>query len=278
MQRLSENELKILHQRMLELLNEFERLCNILEIQYIAIGGTLLGAIRHHGFIPWDDDIDVALKREDYEKFLNLAARELGKEFFLQTFETDPGTTAYQAKLRLNGTLFIESSTIKRNMHQGIFLDIFPLDEIPRNGDESKKFCRQCFFWEQLFVAKNTYKTMGSVDDLKGLMRAAIRAALFVLMRPIHKKFIYYKLDTTLKRYRDCGSGKLTLPSGYGYKKYLTTSEIYPITRQEFETTTICAPQDYDVFLHRLFGNYTQLPPEKKRYGHRPYKIKLDKE
>ena len=268
-------EMDQLHTKMLELLHEFDRICDKLSIEYIAIGGTLLGAIRHDGFIPWDDDIDVALKRNDYEKLLKFAPNELGKNFFLQTIYSDPGTTTQQAKLRLNNTLFVESYAKKAKMHQGIFLDIFPLDALPDDEKTNTKFCRKCAILEQLFVAKCTSGTMCPMNSIKNISKKTLRTILHICLYPVPKKWIFEKLQRSLRTYDNAGYSRWTQPGGYGSKVYFDDSEIYPIVRHKFENTTICIPNNSEKFLSRLFGDFMRLPPEDKRYGHRPYKIQF---
>ena len=114
---------------MLDILIEGHKICVKHNITYWLEAGTLLGAVRHKGFIPWDDDCDISMPREDYEKFLEIAQNELPKNMFLQTKYTDPECTIRWAKVRKNGTLLIQKNeTGKENFHHGIFIDIFPYD------------------------------------------------------------------------------------------------------------------------------------------------------
>lgn len=108
---------------------EFERICRKHQIKYILDGGTLLGAIRHSGFIPWDDDADIAMLRVDYKKFCKVCKKELGSDFYLETKSSNKVYPYAFAKLRLNGTIYKESFLNGLNVHQGIWIDIFPIDK-----------------------------------------------------------------------------------------------------------------------------------------------------
>lgn len=128
----------------LDLLREFSRVCNKYNLKYCADGGTLLGAIRHHGFIPWDDDLDIAMLRSDFEKLNEVAPIEFKKPYFWQTEETDKGSARGHAQLRNSATTSIIKTEYERqrnnNFNQGIFIDIFPFDTVI---DDQKKLAEQ---------------------------------------------------------------------------------------------------------------------------------------
>ena len=126
MYKLSDSELQEIHKDLLELLKAFKNVCDKEGIWYTLAFGTVLGAVRHKGFIPWDDDIDIGMTRDNYEKFIKIANTKLSEEFFLQTMETEEETPFYFAKVRKNKTKFIEKYVKDINMNHGIFIDIFP--------------------------------------------------------------------------------------------------------------------------------------------------------
>lgn len=124
----------------LDLLNEFIRVCREYDIRFFAAGGTILGTVRHKGFIPWDDDIDLMMFRRDYNRLCEIAPKAFQHPYFFQTEETDPGSYRGHAQLRnceTTGILELERNS-KRSFNQGIFIDIFPLDNIPDNSLEKQ--------------------------------------------------------------------------------------------------------------------------------------------
>lgn len=121
----------------MDLYRELERVCKKHNLRYWAIGGTLIGAVRHHGFIPWDDDIDVCMPREDYEKLCGLYSKEFSSPYFLQTPQTDPGYYFSFAKFRNSNTTAISMPFKNSLFNQGIFIDVFPLDYIDIDNAET---------------------------------------------------------------------------------------------------------------------------------------------
>lgn len=127
---LTEADLHQLHRVQLEMLLEFDRVCRQLGVAYQLGAGSLLGAVRHGGFIPWDDDIDVVMLRADYQRFLRQAPPLLDARFFVQTWRSDPGFTSFFAKLRRHDSVYHEAFRQKARHHHGIYIDIFPFDPV----------------------------------------------------------------------------------------------------------------------------------------------------
>ena len=131
---MTEKELLRVHELELVIAEEIKRLCTKHHISYFMIAGTLLGAVRHGGFIPWDEDMDFGMTRKNYDRFVRICQKELdSSRFFLQTMETDPGYTYAFAKIRLLGTVFTEALAKDSKAANGIFVDIFPFDHVPKN-------------------------------------------------------------------------------------------------------------------------------------------------
>lgn len=126
-------ELQQLHRELYEILDVIIQICKKHQIPYFAIGGTAIGALYDEAILPWDDDVDIGMKREDYNRFLEVAPKELGDRYFLSWMESDPHSPYYFAKVKKNHTLFVEPMFKNVPMHQGIFVDIFPFDKIPDN-------------------------------------------------------------------------------------------------------------------------------------------------
>ncbi len=153
------------HKVHLEIVSEVKRICKKNGIKYSMIAGTLLGAVRHHGFIPWDDDLDIGMLRRDYERFLQVARKELCRQYFLQTWETDKNFVLPFAKIRKNGTKLVEKNSADVKMHQGIYIDIFPFDNLPRKAFEQKKQNWITWLLKRILLAKKCY-TPWEKEDL----------------------------------------------------------------------------------------------------------------
>ena len=137
-----------LQKRLLVILKEFARVCGKHNLRYFLNGGTCLGAIRHKGFIPWDDDVDVMMPREDYEKFLTLQYEYEGTPYFIQSWKSDPRYTYGFAKLRDSSTTFIEDFYRNHRINHGVWIDIFPLDGMAKKPIPREKCAKRVkFMW-----------------------------------------------------------------------------------------------------------------------------------
>lgn len=121
---------------LMEMLKEYIRICDKYRLLYFMAGGSALGAVRHGGFIPWDDDIDVVMPRSDYMKFLNIAQDELKEPYFLQNYRTEPDFRLDYSKIRNTNTTFIETTAQRLHINHGVYLDIFPIDGYPVKTNE----------------------------------------------------------------------------------------------------------------------------------------------
>ena len=150
----SADELDMIQKLELKILKEIIRICKKEKIEYFLIGGSALGAIRHEGFIPWDDDIDVGMTRENYDNFLRVAEQYLGEEFYLQSPSSDRKSPYSYSKLMLKGTLFLEYAQRNLKTQSGIYVDIFPFDEVPDNESENERQFKAVQFYKKLYVMR----------------------------------------------------------------------------------------------------------------------------
>lgn len=253
-----------LHNCQLIIAREIKRICDKHNIRYFIIAGTLLGAVRHGGFIPWDDDMDVGMLREDYEKFLKVAKTEMGEEFFLQTPETDKNYGLPFAKILLNGTVLVEA-TAGSNAKKGIFVDVFPFDVAPENEADRENHNKKTYFYKRLLLAKLNYNVCAKNDYVK-------RAVYFVLkiMSAFysHDKLVK-KLESEITRYNNSKTEDIVNIGGaYGYKKETIKADwVRDTVEIPFEDMTISAPVDYIKYLETFYGDYMTPPPEDKRYN-----------
>ena len=178
----------------LDLLVQVQKICKKHDIQYFAYAGTMLGAVRHNGFIPWDDDIDIMMTRANYKKFCDIAEKELEYPYFLQTEKTDPTSIMGLAKIRNSKTTGILKSHENRNFkfNQGIFLDIFPLDNIPDEEETFYKFKKKLInLYSKYHILRNRFHC-----DLNE--KSVIKRILSKI--PV-KNFYYFKYEKECQKY-----------------------------------------------------------------------------
>lgn len=265
-------ELKRLQEVELDILIEIIRVCNENKITYFTVGGTTLGAIRHNGFIPWDDDIDIGMMRDDYERFLRIAPEKLREGYTLQSFYTEPSMPTYFAKVRKDGTLFVEEYAKDIDMHQGIYVDIMPYDKIPEDDRKRKKYRARIKLWNQLYIAK-TIKTTSVPHAKNKTIKNTFRRLIHYIVSPISKKQWYEKLDQEMRKYNNTDSG---LVSSRGLSIFeCKIKDILPPVQHSFSGITVMIPNNYDKVLRVQYGDYMKLPPENKRYSHAPVKLKV---
>lgn len=253
----------------LEMLIEVDRICKKCNIKYNIIAGTLLGAIRHGGYIPWDDDADVALLRPEYEKFRIACKTELDRSrFYFQDHKNTRGYRWGYGKLRRKDTLFLREYQEHMPYDQGIFIDIFPLDGVPDNY-----FMRSVKNFECFCVRKILWSRVGKVAE-KNFWKRQIYKILDKL--PEKKVFCYYHLmigNASRKKTRMVRILMFPTPnSEYGYYRNWYENSI----DTDFEGRVFQGIKDYDSYLTFKFGNYMELPPIEDRKVHPVSKIVLE--
>lgn len=238
---------------LLRLLQEFDRVCKTLNIPYVLYAGTLLGAVRHQGFIPWDDDLDVLMLREDYNRFLAEAPAVLDTDTFYLQKEFSEHWPLFFSKLRLNGTACLEKIHPKDpQMHQGIYIDVFPCDDA--RGTEMGR--RIQFAASKVVIAKALDRRGYDTDS-------TVKKVIMTLCRLLPQK----PFLKSVRRGKTDGDAVHTFLAGA--RKY--SKNVIPrrfLTQRctvTFEGGTYPAPADYDACLRMLYGDYLQLPPPEER-------------
>lgn len=234
----------------LEMLEEFKRVCKKHHLRYFAFGGTMLGAIRHKGFIPWDDDIDLAMLRSDYDKLRTVANKEFKKPYFFQTDYNDRLFRGH-AQLRKSDTTGIMIEEMNCKYNQGIFIDIFPLDEYPADDVLRKKQQTRLFFIGGTLrnYYRNTGKFFEKIDH--------ILAGIIVWLHGGPAKF-FAKYEKIARQYNDKGNGIVgALSVNYGKEvDYMRIEDLQKFKDMPFEDTNISMPLTYDEILTQHFGDY----------------------
>ena len=248
-------QIRPLQERELQILKELKRVCEKNRLSYFLAFGTLLGAVRHGGFIPWDDDIDVCMSYPDYLALDKACKADLADGYFLQSAETDPESRLTYKKLRLNASTFIHEDYAGRDMHHGIAIDVYPLFHVAE-GAFARKFQIACAVLYLLL-------TVGEPPRHHGRM---YRLAASILLGLCGGKFREHALKFCLKemtKYEDRETGFRAM--FFGNASYCRT--VYPAdlfesaTTMRFEDEEFSAPCGYDAFLKQMYGDYWKLPP-----------------
>jgi len=254
-----EIDLPLLQKVLTKALDEVKRICDKNAIVFFLVGGSALGAVRHQGFIPWDDDIDIAMYRQDYERFVELAKKELDAKFFLQTPETDKYYPLSYAKICVNNTKYIQTNFSKRTMHHGIFIDVYPIDAVPDDLKLRKK--QKLHGLLSYFFLRNE-----CIVNHGAAVKLASKIALLILPYSV-KRRLGIKYDEKCARY--CIDDCACLSNLYGIKLY--DKEIMPKeyignpVLAQFEEKEYLIPEQYDNYLTHLYGDYMTLPKEEDR-------------
>lgn len=268
-----ENSLRKAQLLQLDIAKEIKRVCEKNAIPYFFIAGTLLGAVRHQGFIPWDDDLDIGMLRSDYETFIKVCKDDLDDRFFLQNWETDKYFGLPFSKVRLNNTHYVERNSAKVRAHDGIYVDIFPFDNVPDDKRLQKKHDRETYLLKRLLLVKNGYECWEDDETIKKMIYKSIK--LFTL--PVSLKFLQKKLLKVMMRYNDLETDWIvTFGGSYGYtKESIEKKWVSECTELSFEKICFSVPGSYKEYLSYFYGDYMQLPPEDKR-GNRHNIQKID--
>lgn len=265
---LDDKTLRQLQMVQLELLVEVDRICKKCGIKYNIIAGTLLGAIRHGGYIPWDDDADVALLRPEYEKFRKACKTELDKTRFI--FQDHRNTKGYRwgyGKLRRKNTLFMREHQEHMPYMQGVCIDVFPLDGVPdnyilRSVKNFECFCVRKILWAR--VGKVAEKNFWKRQLYKGLDRIPEETVFRYYHNMIH--------NANKKRTRMVRILMFPTPNDeWGYYRNWYENSVDMV----FEGKIFQGIKDYDSYLSFKFGDYMELPPVKKRKVHPVSELRL---
>ncbi len=252
----------------LDMLRELDRICRKLEIPYFLVCGSALGTVKYGGFIPWDDDLDVALYRADYQKLLEKGPELLPEGLFLQNFRTDPQFPQIYSKLRRDNTTFVEPAVRHLAMHQGVFLDIFPLDGYPEGRLARKKL---------KFTKRLLESMLLSACDIPREPRSVLLCKFWRFLG-IHRHTAYVAglLDGVLRRYPVenaqwvCNHGNWQGELDYAPKDWFGEG-----TPGNFAGVDVLLPRNYPAYLERKYGDITQTPPLSAQRGHEPCRVDL---
>lgn len=250
--------IKEIHSRILSIAKEFDRICTENEIPYYMLYGTMLGAVRHKGFIPWDDDMDFGVPITHYDKLSSVLAKELQPPFKACTYENHPGCGTAFIKIEDSTTIIDDPcmNLIPFEKQMGVSIDIFPLCYCEKNDYRIKKLNRLKVFHRTIFTG-NAQKTKWKNIIKKGMQVLSLHPSQWYLRKEME---LLYGLNN--------GPYMASLFGIYGERELIRKSVFGLGKRYTFEDTSLLGPVEYDTYLTQLYGDYLQLPPEDKRRVH----------
>lgn len=266
------NVLKKLQEVQIEILQEIVRICEKYELHYFLFYGTLIGAVRHKGFIPWDDDLDIVMPRNDYEKFMKIAPTELQSAFYLQNNDVEEDYWLAFAKVRKNDTLFEEPSLVNMpdTVHKGIFVDIFPFDYVHKN----KGFILHLRFILAKAITETMHYKAGIYNSKESLNYYSLDMLLkkfsYRTLAKWHKRVSAVSMNEKAPYLADFNTSCHYLDGIYPVEYF------YPEIQGEFNGHKFMIPKSYDTLLRKVYGNYMELPKEEDRVNHRTLRIIFD--
>lgn len=265
--KLEKENLERLKKIELEILGQFIDICQRNNLKYSLAFGSMIGCIRHKGFIPWDDDIDVIMPIEDYNRFLEIAQSELGNEYFLQYDKTDKGYRFPYAKIRKNNTCVVNPLSHKYGYsHRGIYMDIFPVKYLPRN-----KFIQKLQSISLTIIGHIiTTFCIEIVNMGRTPMQRFAKLILFFMSKLLPYKFLLWLHDIITDIGTNENSDYLCCycSEEMGFmEKYTFEKDIFnDLILKRFEQYDCYMPREYDKIMKHIYGDYMAIPKEKKTH------------
>lgn len=269
------DDLQTLHSVLLDILKEIIRVCDILRIDYFIQGGTAIGAFFNQGFVPWDDDIDLGMTRGDYNRFIKQAPAIINEGYFIQCFETEPNTPFYFIKVRKDNTLFVEFPYKDMHIHQGIFVDIFPFDNVPDNVFIERIHRRAVQYFEGSFKRRQMFQAhVERFSFLPKPVANVLASFCYSLIRIVPKSFFYWRLCKIQslfnnKKTRFVSIVKMPLDQ-------IATLTITPPVFMSFEGIQVKSPDQIESYLRHHYPHLSPTLPKEQQINHAPYILSFD--
>ena len=263
------SEIKIIQNKILEILKIFIETCEENNLTYYALGGTLLGAVRHGGFIPWDDDIDIGMPREDYEKFKKIANEKFNDRYLFLSEDTPGYKKAFSVIRDTSTKIVMNYSNIEQE--ESLWIDIFPIDGLPKKGIK-RKLQEKSYLYRRMMVQLSQFNSIVNQNKANRpwYETAIIKIAGIVKIENLLSfEKAQQKYLATIKKY-SVAEGYAGNYTGAYKLRELVPSEYFGNARKlQFETVELSVPEKYNEYLCAIYGEkYMQLPPEEQRVPH----------
>lgn len=272
----NDQELSKIKQSEMGILRDFIKICDENNLEYFGIAGTCLGAVRHGGYIPWDDDIDIGMPRKDYERFLEIAERDYSDKYYVLNAENYTNYPLMTTRWCIKNTKFVEYSFANlKNCPLGIFLDIFPYDNLA--DDKVERWFQQ---WRAWFYSK--LMILREIPEPYLAQTGLVKKIILLICKSVYKVMDFLNVDKK-KLYKKCKkicmkyNNKTTKKIGFicdttPHMEENFVKDIFPCKKIQFEDIMMKFPKNTDLLLKQIYGDtYMTLPPVEKRKTHFPY-------
>ncbi|MEG0324277.1 MAG: LicD family protein, partial [Raoultibacter sp.] len=260
----------------LSVLKDIDAVCKKHNIEYFLDSGTALGAARHEGFIPWDDDVDIGMLREDYERFLPIAKEELKDTYVVACPGEIPGYAPMFAKVWKKGTKFYTDETIDAGLDQGVFVDIFVYTQLNADPGIAKQQVKECTRWQRISYL---YHSKAINVPHSGILGALESFACVLAHGVVRLLFSEERIVTSFQRAEEKGAqnpGEGCVCLSYPVDPPFKPSMFLPAVPLRFEDTEFPCPRELETYLVKTYGDdWTELPPEDQRRNHAPVELDL---
>ena len=270
-----------LQEEILSILDDFIRICEDYHLEYFGIAGTGIGAIRHHGFIPWDDDIDIAMPRRDFEKLIKIVEKKMSDRYLILNAKNDPNYPLMTTRLVKRGTVFVEEVMKDVDCPFGIFLDLYVLDNVADNPVLYQLQSWTAWFWSKLLILRSiprpTLQQRGLKAGLIWTVCGLVHNGMKLLR--ISPEWLRDCCEAECRRYNKKKTNRMAfLPDTSPYWNVVDKRYYHPLKQLDFEGRRMNFPGNIEEMLTRMYGDYMQLPPEEKRKTHYPYRLEFEQE
>ena len=263
--------LKKVQAMQLDILKDIIRVCELYDIRYFVAYGTLLGTVRHQGPIPWDDDIDICMTREDYEKFASVADKSLNSQYELVSMARNLDYPMSLPKVQKKGTKFIDRTFRDAKFRMGVFVDIFVYDYVSDDAREARKQAKKCNLLDKLMILQISKFPNQGREGLLAKILAAVYLVGHYVLQLVPRKWLFKAYVKEAQKFRNNPTHTMIcLDELLGDRTKALVDELFPTVPLSYSGITVQAPKEYDRLLTRQFGDYMQLPPVEARVNHCP--------
>ena len=268
-----------LQQLELSILDDFMQVCRENNLSWWAMAGTGIGALRHQGFIPWDDDIDVGLLRADYDRLNRIFKEQFSDKYIVVNADEFPSYPLATTRITLKDSLFVEDSLKRvKNCPMGIFLDVYAFDNVASDPSLAKKqIWKSWIYGKMMILASVPFPVLPFTGIVKKIAHVGTSVAWIILkLFRVSPGRLFHKLKKTVTLYNELPATAYMYANDTDpYSNYFQTADLFPLRILPFEGREISVPCNLEKHLERLYGDYMKLPPVEKRKNHFPSKLKF---